>query len=277
MSAHIIARDVGLTIPHFLTTMRGEETSLLKTLANAVFATSRRELRTLLRGITFEAREGDRVAVMGRNGAGKTTLLRVLTGAFQPTEGVLDIQGSRQALLNLGLGFNQEATVRENVYLRAMAMGMNAAQIREHMDAILDFAQLGDVLEHRLLTLSSGQRMRLGFSISTAVQHDIMLLDEWLGAGDAGFVERARKRMTDRVDGSKLVVLASHNFPLLRRVCNRGIVLERGELVFSGPVEEAIDAYKAIYQAEPKYQNKRRKEAERKAKRDATQAKQETT
>src|SRR5690606_19237744 len=180
-----------------------------------------------------------------------TTLLRLLTGAFQPTEGTLDIQGSRQALLNLGLGFNSEATVRENVYLRAIAMGMRASQIHEIMAPILEFAGLREVLNHRLLTLSSGQRMRLGFAISTAVQHDILLLDEWLGAGDAGFVEKARERMTDRVDGSKIVMLASHNFPLLRKVCNKGLVLEGGELVFLGELEQAITAYKKIYQADP--------------------------
>lgn len=253
MSASIIARDLGLQVPHFLQTER-LKSSLLSMLATAAFTTSRRELRTLLHGISFEAHEGDRIAIMGRNGAGKTTLLRVLTGAFQPTAGRLEIEGSRQALLNLGLGFNQEATVRENVYLRAMAMGMRGSQISEHMEAILGFAELGNVLNHRLLTLSSGQRMRLGFSISTAVQHDIMLLDEWLGAGDAAFVEKARRRMTDRVEGSKIVMLASHNFPLLRRVCTKGIVLESGQLVFQGEVEDAIKAYKKIYQADPSHQ-----------------------
>lgn len=252
MSAHIIVRDVGLHIPHFLQNERLTQ-SLYSTLATAAFTGSRRELRTLLRGISFEAREGDRIALMGRNGAGKTTLLRVLTGAFQPTEGLLEIQGSRQALLNLGLGFNSEATVRENVFLRAIAMGMRASKIQELMGPILEFAELGDVLNHRLVTLSSGQRMRLGFAISTALQHDIMLLDEWLGAGDAAFVEKARKRMTDRVDGSKIVVLASHNFQLLRKVCNKGLVIDNGSLVYFGGLAEAIAEYKKIYQSDPLY------------------------
>jgi lipopolysaccharide transport system ATP-binding protein len=252
MTAYIKAQGLGLKVPHFLQTPH-KSSSLMSTLASAAFSRSRRELRTLLSDITFAAEEGDRIALMGRNGAGKTTLLRVLTGAFQLTEGTLDIRGSRQALLNLGLGFNQEATVKENVYLRAIAMGMRATQIRDHMDAILDFAELGDVLNHRLLTLSSGQRMRLGFAISTSVQHDIMLLDEWLGAGDVAFVEKARQRMTDRVDGSKIVVLASHNFQLLRKVCNKGLVLDHGRLVHAGDLTSSIDAYKRIYQADPLY------------------------
>ncbi len=252
MSAHIVARDIGLQVPHFLQTERLKQ-SLYSTLATAAFTRSRREWRTLLHGISFEAREGDRIAIMGRNGAGKTTLLRILTGAFQPTHGVLDIQGSRQALLNLGLGFNQEATVRENVFLRAIAMGMRASQIQGLMGSILDFAELRDVLNHRLLTLSSGQRMRLGFAISTAVQHDIMLLDEWLGAGDAAFVEKARRRMTDRVEGSKIVVLASHNFQLLRKVCNKGLVIDHGGSVYFGDLTSAIAEYKKIYQSDPLY------------------------
>lgn len=252
MSSHIIASDLGLDIPHFLQDMPIQQ-SLYTTLVRAPFARPRREYRTLLSGLSFEIRQGERVAILGRNGAGKTTLLRVLTGAFEPTHGSLDIQGSRQALLNLGLGFNSEATVQENIYLRAIAMGMSGAEIRDVVRPVLEFSELGDVANHRLATLSSGQRMRLGFAISTAVQHDIMLLDEWIGAGDAGFVEKAKQRMTSRVDGSKIVVLASHNFPLLRKVCTRGIVIDHGRMVYAGEIEESIKEYKKIYQVDPVY------------------------
>ena len=252
MSAHVIADGIGLQIPHFLQTSKLKH-NLYATLATAAFTRSRREMRTLLEGIGFSAYEGDRIGIMGRNGAGKTTLLRILTGAFQPTQGRLDVKGSRQALLNLGLGFNPEATIRENIYLRAIAMGLRASEIHELMGPILDFAELREVVNHRLLTLSSGQRMRLGFSISTSVRHDIILLDEWLGAGDAGFVKKAKARMTDHVEGSKIVVLASHNFPLLRKVCNKGLVIDQGRQVFFGPLEQGILAYKKIYQAEPNY------------------------
>jgi lipopolysaccharide transport system ATP-binding protein len=252
VSARIIVKNVGLQVPHFVQTERFKRTAH-QTLLSAAFTRSRRAMRTLLEGISFEAREGDRIAIMGRNGAGKTTLLRILTGAFQPTTGLLEIRGSRQALLNLGLGFNQEATVRENVYLRAIAMGLRIPEIHALMDPILEFAQLEHVLDHRLLTLSSGQRMRLGFSISTSVKHDIILLDEWLGAGDAGFVQRAKQRMTSHVNGSKIVVLASHNFPLLRKVCNKGLVIDDGKQAYFGPLEDAILAYKKIYQSDPLY------------------------
>ena len=166
---------------------------------------------------------------------------------------LVDIRGSRQALLNLGLGFNPEATIRENIYLRAIAMGMRASEIHALVDPILDFAELRSVVNHRLLTLSSGQRMRLGFSISTSVRHDIILLDEWLGAGDAGFVQKAKERMTNHVEGSKIVVLASHNFPMLRKVCNKGLVIDQGRQAFFGGLTDAIAAYKKIYQSNSGY------------------------
>lgn len=243
MTAFIRATGVTLDVPYYEQPMR-QAGSWASTLLNAATAMPTRRFARLLDDVSFEIREGDRVILLGRNGAGKTTLLRVLTGAFQPTQGSLEVSGSRQALLNLGLGFNQEATVHENIFLRATAMGIDPAQIRDVVGAILDFAELGDIANRRLLTLSSGQRMRLGFAISTVVQHDIMLLDEWFGAGDFGFMRKARERLVDRVKGSKIVVVASHNMELARRLCTGGIVMEDGRIAFSGPVVEAIQFYK---------------------------------
>lgn len=261
--AGITAKSLSLRVPNFVQ-RTPQASGLIKEILAEAFIRSRREYRTILEGLDFEFREGDRVALMGRNGAGKTTLLRVLSGAFQPSEGVLDVSGSRQALLNLGLGFNPNATVRENIYLRSTAMGQGLATTTGLIDSILGFSGLKDVAQHRLLTLSSGQRMRLGFAISTSVQHDIMLMDEWLGAGDASFIDKAHARITDRVNGSKILVLASHNFAMLRKVCSVGMVLEEGRQVYFGPVEDAINAYKAIYQSLPAYAE--RKAAKAKAK-----------
>lgn len=258
MGARILARDLGLQVPNFVQ-HDGAHRTLVREILSEAFARSRREFRTILDGLAFSFEEGDRVALLGRNGAGKTTLLRVLSGAFQPTHGVLQMTGSRQALLNLGLGFNPNATVRENILLRATAMGQRLSDAAGLVDSILDFSDLHDVAHHRLLTLSSGQRMRLGFAISTSVQHDIMLMDEWFGAGDAYFVEKARARLADRVEGCNILVLASHNFEMIRKVCSLGMVLDEGRQVFLGPVEDAIKAYKAIYQSLPGYTPRRRK------------------
>lgn len=222
----------------------------------------RREYREILSRVSFAAKEGDRIAIMGRNGAGKTTLLRMLSGAFKPTSGYVEVCGSVQALLNLGLGFHADGTVRENVFVRAAAMGVPTRQVTRDLEEILHFAGLDHAANHRLSTLSSGQRMRLGFALSTSIQHDIMLMDEWFGAGDAEFVDKARERMVGRVADSKIVVLASHSFQMLRRICSTGLVLEAGEMVYFGPINQAIDEYKKIYQSTPEYIARRKFEAE---------------
>jgi len=203
----------------------------------------RRELVKLLDNITFHAHEGDRVAILGRNGAGKSTLLRVLNGVYAPTSGSVEVQGSCQALLNMSLGFNGEATVRENIFLRGTAMGMRGSDLRDHIEPILEFSGLREKSNHRLRTLSAGQKMRLGFAISTSFQHDVILMDEWVGAGDADFMAKATERMQNRVNGSKIVMLASHSVSLLREVCNKGIVLERGRLVYGGDIVAALKYY----------------------------------
>jgi len=269
MDVELIARDVQLSVPNYVQRERSAR-SWFSTLVAAATSRLRREYRVLLEDVDFSIKAGDRLGLLGRNGAGKTTLLRVLAGSLQPTRGEVQVRGSRQALLNLGLGFHPEATLKENIYLRGTAMGLRPTQIRDLIDPVLEFAELSAVANHRLATLSSGQRMRLGFSVSTAVQHDIMLLDEWFGAGDADFIDRARARMSDRVAGSKIVVLASHNLNMIRQVCNVGLVMEGGRVHFQGPIEEAISSYKAIYQSSEEYQSNRKvieQEADRLVKR----------
>ncbi len=183
------------------------------------------------------------MAILGRNGAGKSTLLRVLNRVYQPTSGTLSVEGSCQALLNMSLGFSMEATVRENIFLRGIAMGLKSSYLRHQIEPILDFSGLHDKVGHRLRTLSSGQKMRLGFAISTSVQNDIMLMDEWVGTGDAEFLAKATDRMENRVGGSKILVLASHSVGLLRSICNKGIVLEEGRLVHEGDILSSLRCY----------------------------------
>jgi ABC-type polysaccharide/polyol phosphate transport system ATPase subunit len=245
VDVRVKAENVTLQVPIFVQRER-KARSWSSMLFGAAFDPPRREFRTLLDDISFEARDGDRIAILGRNGAGKSTLLRVLNGVFQPTRGSVSIEGSCQALLNISLGFSVDATVRENIFLRGTAMGMKTVVLRELVEPILDFAGLQHKAGHRLRTLSSGQRMRLGFAISTAVQHDIMLMDEWIGAGDAAFIHKARDRMRNRVDGAKIVVLASHNTALLRDVCNRGLVLDGGRVQYFGDIAPAIKTYETI-------------------------------
>lgn len=242
MSAYIRAESISLDVPIFLQRER-EARNWSGMLLGAAFDPPTRSIVRLLQNIDFEIGEGDRLAILGRNGAGKSTLLRVLNQVYQPTHGRLEVRGSCQALLNMSLGFNGEATVRENIFLRGIAMGLRSSYLRHQIEPILDFSGLAEKATHRLRTLSSGQKMRLGFAISTSVQHDIILMDEWVGAGDADFMAKAKDRMQSRVGGSKVVVLASHSVGLLRDICNKGIVLERGKLVHFGDITSALSSY----------------------------------
>lgn len=245
--ASIAVRDLSLVVPYYAQPEEAPSSSWLATLFGAATSVPRRRFATLLDNVSFRISEGERVALIGRNGAGKSTLLRTLAGAFLPTGGSVDVVGSRQALLSVGLGFNSEATVQENIYLRASAMNIASPDIRAMIGPVLEFSDLKEVANRRLLTLSSGQKMRLGFAISTMVQHDVLLLDEWLGTGDAQFVRRARERMMDRVEGSKIVVIASHKQSLLKSLCTRGLLLDQGRVVFDGDISDALSEYRRLY------------------------------
>jgi lipopolysaccharide transport system ATP-binding protein len=266
-TASIEARNLSLVVPYYAQVEQAQPTSWRATLFGAATSVPRRRFATLLDEVTFSAVEGDRIALIGPNGAGKSTLLRTLAGAFEPTGGSLKVTGSRHALLSIGLGFKNEATVRENIYLRASAMGIPSDSIRELIDPVLEFSGLKDVENRRLLTLSSGQRMRLGFAVSTINRHDILLMDEWLGTGDAEFVRRARERMMDRVNASKILVIASHSQSLLTSLCTRALLLDGGKIAFDGPVAEAFVEYKKMQPIDEKAgdaaKRKRRKERKR--------------
>lgn len=241
-ASSISVERLSLSVPIYLQRER-QARGWARMFLGAAFDQPRRELVRLLDDISFEAHEGDRIAILGRNGAGKSTLLRALNGVYAPTSGRVVVRGSCQALLNMSLGFNGEATVRENIFLRGTAMGLKAASLRDQVEPILEFSGLHDKSNHRLRTLSAGQKMRLGFAISTSFQHDVILMDEWVGAGDSEFMARATERMKGRVGGSKVVMLASHSVGLLRDICNRGLVLEQGRLVYAGDIGSSLRAY----------------------------------
>ncbi len=242
---YLRAKGIGLDLPTYTQEQRTIKASV-GVLLQAAFQPPKRMMRTTLDGIDFDLEPGDRLAVLGRNGAGKSTLLKVLVGAYPPTRGRLEVSGARQALLNLALGFNQEATLVENILLRGIAMGLKAKQAHAIVDEVLDFSELKEKSGDRLRTLSSGQRMRLGFALATAVQHEILIMDEWIGTGDAGFVKKAQERIQSRVDSAQIVVLASHNFSLLENVCNKAILLEGGSVFASGPVSEVLAKFKEV-------------------------------
>lgn len=248
-TAYLRARGLGLDLPLYTQEQRTMRASL-SLLLQAALRPPKRQMRTTLDDINFDLGPGDRLAVLGRNGAGKSTLLKVLVGAYPPTRGALEVSGSRQALLNLSLGFNPEATVVENVLLRGIAMGLTPRQANAIVDEVLAFAELADKAGDRLRTLSSGQRMRLGFSLAPTIDNDILIMDEWIGTGDAGFVQKAQERIHAKVQDAQIVVLASHNFGLMKKVCNKAILLEGGRIQQAGDVETVLATFQALLREE---------------------------
>ncbi|QWP78822.1 ABC transporter ATP-binding protein [Lysobacter sp. K5869] len=240
MKTLVRARNVSLELPLDMQNLSAERASGLR----ASLSGSTRRYVTVLSQIEFAAEEGDRIALIGLNGAGKTTLLRVLNGAFAPTRGTVETRGRMQSLLSPTLGFAEQASVAENVYLRGTAMGLRRRQLQAAMGEILDFAGLRDRASHRLHTLSAGQRTRLGFAISTAVQPDILLLDEWIATGDGAFLGRAQERMRSRFHDSRIVILAGHGLDLHHTLCNKALVLDGGKMRFFGAIADGLDIYR---------------------------------
>jgi ABC-type polysaccharide/polyol phosphate transport system ATPase subunit len=204
-----------------------------------------------LDGVSFEIREGDRIGLLGHNGSGKTTLLRTLSGIYEPVTGELRASGHVVPLFDLHLGMDLDATGTENIWMRSKLLGLTTRQISDSLDDIADFTELGDYLEMPMRTYSTGMMVRLAFAISTAIVPEILLLDEMIGAGDAGFIARADARLHDFLQRAGILVIASHSLPILRQWCNKGMLLKRGKLVAQGPLEDVITLYEALSQAAP--------------------------
>ncbi|WP_276330614.1 ABC transporter ATP-binding protein [Microvirga aerophila] len=193
-----------------------------------------------LRGINLELRPGDRLALVGHNGAGKSTLLRVLAGAYEPSRGVAEIHGKVSSLLDMTMGMDPELTGRENIVLRGVFLGMTFREISDLTPSIEEFSELGGFVDLPMRTYSSGMALRLAFAVSTAVQPDILLLDEMISVGDADFANKARLRIEQVMENSRIFVLASHDPKMLQRYCNKGILLREGQIVAAGSLDEIL-------------------------------------
>ncbi|EJN02281.1 ABC transporter ATP-binding protein [Phyllobacterium sp. YR531] len=204
-----------------------------------VFSRKQPKLRAL-NDLSFTLEPGDRLGLIGANGAGKSTLLMVLAQIYQPTAGRLTVEGRVDALFNIGLGFRPEATGRRNIVLRGLINGWSSKLIAERMDEIIEFSELGDFIDMPYKSYSQGMAARLAFSIATAVTPEILLLDEWIGAGDTDFQKKAKDRMLNLVEDAGIMVIASHNHSLLKQTCNRILHLEHGRILKLGPVDEVI-------------------------------------
>lgn len=193
-----------------------------------------------LRHVTLRLAHGESLGVIGPNGAGKSTMLQVLAGIMRPTEGSVETRGAVSGLLGLGVGFDDELSGRDNILLGGAFLGLDDKVTRELLPAIIEFADIGQFIDTPLKTYSQGMRARLGFSIATAVNPDILLLDEVLSTGDATFREKSKLRVIELVRSAKGVVLVTHDMSWVEEYCNRAILLEKGEVIHEGNPSEVV-------------------------------------
>jgi homopolymeric O-antigen transport system ATP-binding protein len=196
-----------------------------------------------LEDLSLTLKDGDRVALLGHNGAGKSTLLRLSSGVYEPSAGVARIEGEIGSLIDISLGIDPEATGRENIFLRGGLLGMTRREISNRIDEIIDFSELGVFIDMPLRTYSTGMHLRLAFAVSTIVRPEILLMDEWLSVGDEGFKHKAEKRLTELVESTNILVIASHSRDLVMHTCNRVIWLEHGKIRMDGDPNSVCHAY----------------------------------
>jgi ABC-type polysaccharide/polyol phosphate transport system ATPase subunit len=196
-----------------------------------------------LRNVSLEFSTGDRVALIGTNGAGKTTLLRVMAGIYEPVMGVVKSRGRISPMFDISLGIDGEISGYDNIRLRGLILGLSASEIEERMADIVEFTELGDYLDIPVRTYSSGMMTRLTFAVATCFAPEILLMDEWIVAGDAGFLAKAQHRIEAFVEKAGILVLASHSSDICRQWCNKALWMERGEVKLLGDIESVLDAY----------------------------------
>jgi lipopolysaccharide transport system ATP-binding protein len=233
MSTHIKANNLCVEFPIFNSTNRSLKQNVLSASTGGRVARDARK-HTIVRaldGINLDIKAGERVGLTGHNGSGKTTLLRVLAGVYAPTIGTINVQGTIASLLDIGLGMDAEATGYENIRVRGLLMGLSPEQIDARTDEIAAFTGLGDYLNMPMRTYSSGMIVRLGFAVSTSIQAEIVLMDEWLSVGDSDFQIKATKRLNEIVENSSILIIASHSRSLLENTTNKILDLEAGKII----------------------------------------------
>jgi lipopolysaccharide transport system ATP-binding protein len=238
METSITAQNVSVEFPIYENSHRSLKNRMIDITTGGRIAKdiSRYPVVTALDGINFNIGHGERVALLGHNGSGKTTLLRVLSGVYAPTQGRLAIHGRTASLLDVSMGLDPDATGFENIYLRGIMDGLRPSVIRGKVDEIADFTDLGEYLNLPVRTYSSGMMLRLAFAISTSVEADILIMDEWLSVGDAEFSIKAKQRLDELVGQASILVIATHDPALVSRICTRSIKLEHGRMVEDKPV-----------------------------------------
>lgn len=193
-------------------------------------------------GVSFEVGVGESVALMGKNGSGKSTTLKMISGVQEPTTGWIRTRGRVAGLLEVGAGFHPDLTGRDNVFLNAAILGMNKAETEARFDEIVAFAEINDsFLDTEVKRYSSGMRSRLGFAVAVHTELDVLLVDEVLSVGDAAFRAKCDDKMQELREHGKTMFVVSHNVNTVKKLCERGIVLEKGKVIYDGPIEGAAE------------------------------------
>ena len=199
-----------------------------------------------LQNVSFTVEKGDRVGILGLNGAGKSTLLKVIAGVFKPTEGSVTKHGKMVPLLELGAGFDQQYTGKENIYLYGAMLGYSKEFIDEKYDEIVKFSELKDFIDVPIKNYSSGMNSRRGFAIATVVSPKILILDEVLSVGDAKFRKKSEKKVLSMFDSGVTVLFVSHSLAQVQRICNKAMILEKGKLIAYGDIDTISKQYEKM-------------------------------
>ncbi len=201
-----------------------------------------------LEDVSLDVKEGDFFGVVGRNGSGKSTLLKILAGIYKPTEGRVRTRGKIVPFIELGVGFNNELSARDNVYLNGAMLGFTRQEVAKLYDEIVEFAELEDFMEQKLKNFSSGMRVRLAFSIAVKAEADVLLIDEVLAVGDAAFQKKCFQYFRHLKSEHKTVVFVTHDMSAVKKYCNRAMVIEQSHVVFEGDPYEAADIYYSLFE-----------------------------
>lgn len=206
----------------------------------------KRPIIKALQDINLELHDGDAVALIGQNGAGKSTLLRVIGGLFVPTRGTIDVKGKISSLLHVGMGMDYELSGYDNIFIMGLLLGLTRKEIISRREEIIEFTELGEFINFPVKTYSAGMIVRLSFAIATSIEPEILLLDEGIGVGDIKFVQKAQQRASRLYEKTKIMVVASHDESLIKNFCSKAVLLNRGQIVSSGCVDEILSMYNSM-------------------------------
>ncbi len=250
--ARLIVEDVSISFPLYHIEARSLKKTVMAAASGRLGQDKKHRLTVeALKSVSFSLNSGDRLGFVGANGAGKTTLLRTLAGIYEPVTGSMTIEGEVTALLDANQGLNMELTGYENIRLRALFSGYSDAAIKQLQADVAAFSQLDQFLDLPVRTYSSGMIIRLGFALATAIKPQILLMDEWIMAGDAAFMDKAKARLETVIEGAEILVLSSHNADIIKRWCNRVIWMDGGRIRADGDPEEVLNAYLFPSEAPP--------------------------